>query len=229
MSLIVLTRERPHNDDLIRGIGDLADVLEVPVTTTVLFDPADIERRRDELDLSHFATLVVTSSRALSALELVRPVLDSNVSVAVVGELTANLVASSFSPVDLVASSASELASRIEAGPVLHVGAARPRHELAEGLAARGIAHRHLATYDTVPAVLTETQRQTLAHADVVVMAAPSAWDVAREYVESTSVVIAIGATTAEHVARDHEVINAEGDVLGAIRDVMVALKNNEG
>jgi uroporphyrinogen-III synthase len=103
--------------------------------------------------------------------------------------------------------SATSIASMDLAAPVLSLGALHPRPELANGLAARGLTHTHVAVYETVPRVLTSTDQELLATSDVVVIGAPSAWAVASPHIRPETVVVAQGTTTAEVVRATHPAV----------------------
>jgi len=103
--------------------------------------------------------------------------------------------------------SATSIAAMSLEAPVLSLGALHPRPELANGLSARGLAHTHVAVYETVPRVLTSTDQELLAASDVVVIGAPSAWAVASPHVRPETVVVAQGTTTAEVVRTNHPAV----------------------
>jgi uroporphyrinogen-III synthase len=110
------------------------------------------------------------------------------------------------------------LAGVVEGSPVLMVGARESREELPAALVARGLVVTRVAAYDTVALAVDDGAAWALARADVVVIAAPSAWGVARQYVSSAAWVVVPGQTTADAVRRDHaRVVVAWGEALGAV------------
>jgi uroporphyrinogen-III synthase len=120
---------------------------------------------------------------------------------------------------------AAQLGAMISVGPVLALGAAHPRAELADALRAAGLELVTVACYETAPTVLTGFTREELRLADVIVIAAPSAWRVARADVRRGATVVVPGATTAAAVAKDHElVVAADGDLARTLADVVARL-----
>jgi hypothetical protein len=62
-----------------------------------------------------------------------------------------------------------------------------------------------VACYETLPAVLSAEDERQLRAADVVLIGAPSAWQVAEGIVEARAWVAVPGATTGDEVRRSHE------------------------
>jgi uroporphyrinogen-III synthase len=113
-------------------------------------------------------------------------------------------------------SSALELDGLISQGPVLLLGAQQMREELSAELHRRQISVTKVACYETLAVDLTDEQIALLGDADVVLIGAPSAWSVARDYINEKTWVAVPGATTKEVVAQTHErVLEAWGPSLG--------------
>ncbi len=92
----------------------------------------------------------------------------------------------------------------MDVGPVLLLGAATMRPELASALRAKGIDVVSVACYETQGATLSASDERLLRDADVVFIGAPSAWSVARELVAPETWVVVPGASTGTDVRRDH-------------------------
>jgi uroporphyrinogen-III synthase len=204
---VVLTREHGHNDRLKTLLPDDAIVNEVPLTFTHYFDVDQVRAKivaRD--DVGDFKVLVVTSARSARYVGAVKEVLSKDALLVSVGSATTRALDDETTDVDVEGESgASELASSITEGPVLLLGAATSRRELASALRAKGIEVMKLACYETLPAVLSAGDKQLLRRADVVFIGAPSAWHVAEGFIDPRTWVIVPGATTAEEVRRSHE------------------------
>lgn len=203
---VVVTRERGLNDSLAEWLPDDAVVSEVPLTTTRYLDAEEVQRalRASEF-FGMYRTLVVTSARTALYVALARRALVEGGSVVSVGSATARALESDDVEVDVVGDGgAKDLAPQIGEGPVLLLGAASMRPELATTLQARGLSVTTLTCYETVPAVLSEEERRKLHEGDVVFIGAPSAWLVARSVVGANSWVVVPGATTGEVVRKEH-------------------------
>ena len=222
MALVVLTREAPLNDELHERLKDLADVLEVPLSVTRYAAEAAVASAIASSSADGtFATLALTSARSARYAPVALGHCARDAVVAVVGEKTAAAVRSACPGARVVVSNEStarDLAAVIEQGPVLALGARDPRPELAEVLDERGIELVRVACYETTPAVLDIEGREAIASADVVVIAAPSAWEIARFLVSRDATIVVTGETTFAAVASTHErVVNADGDLAGAV------------
>jgi uroporphyrinogen-III synthase len=177
------------------------------LTSTREFEVSEVDRALDELgDDPH--SIVVTSARAAKFVARAQQRFPRAL-VVVVGPAT--LRALELQGVSDVytspALSATSIAAMDLAAPVLSLGALHPRPELANGLEARGLAHTHVAVYETVSRVLTSTDQELLAASDVVVIGAPSAWAVASPHIRPETVVVAQGTTTAEVVRATHPAV----------------------
>jgi uroporphyrinogen-III synthase len=203
---VVVTRERGHNDALIAWLPEGAVVREVPLTATRFFESDEVMSvLRESHFFGQFRSLVVTSARSALYASLARQGLALNGTVLVVGTATAHALEEENVEVGVIGESgAAELAPSISEGPVLLLGAATMRDELATALIGRGIAVETLACYETVPADLSGADEATLRDADVVFIGAPSAWLVAEDFVSDDSLVVVPGATTAAVVQRHH-------------------------
>jgi uroporphyrinogen-III synthase len=203
---VVLTREAGKNDELLAWLPPEATVSEVPLTTTLYFDPDDVaaslERSRAN---GTYRTLVVTSARSAAYVELALSVTTPDVEVYCVGPTTSSaVVARGLSVHVLGEGSAIEFAPQIARGPVLLLGAALMRDELATALRAKGLVVVNVACYETVGLTLDASDIETLRGADVLFIGAPSAWMVARQHVGSATWVVVPGTSTGAVVRDDH-------------------------
>jgi uroporphyrinogen-III synthase len=218
--LAVLTREAGYNAELRQWIGDAADVVEAPLTRTSY---RDVEEVACDIDATGragaFAALVVTSVRARPYVAASVARLSEGARVYAVGPSTARMLQEEgVAATGGAPGRAADLAPLIAEGPVLYVGARERREELGAALEHKGVTFVPVVAYDTVAAEVDDGVAWLLARADVVVIGAPSAWNVARTYVSSSSWVVVPGATTAAAVKRDHaKVIEAWGAELGAV------------
>lgn len=204
---VVVTRERGHNAELVSWVPDDASISEVPLTTTRYFDSHEVH---DALLASphfgHFRALVVTSARSALYVALAREALAPGGTVLSVGTATARALETEDVDVDVVGDAGVvDLDAEIAEGPVLLLGAATMRDELATTLAEREVAVEKLTCYETIPAVLTPDEESELREADVVFIGAPSAWLVAHAYLDRRAWVVVPGSTTAGVVTRQHE------------------------
>jgi uroporphyrinogen-III synthase len=203
---VVVTRERGQNDSLIAWLPEGAEVREVPLTATRFFESDEVMSvLRESHFFGQFHYLVVTSARSALYASLAREALALNGTVLVVGTATAHALEEENVEVGVIGDGgAAELAPSIDEGPVLLLGAASMRDELATELLSRGIAVETLACYETVPADLSGADEATLRDADVIFIGAPSAWLVAGDFVGEEALVVVPGATTAAVVQRHH-------------------------
>ncbi len=209
MTLAVLTRESGWNTGLHRLVPAGVDVVEVPVTDTLYVSDVDVRLSVERLgDPARYRWLVVTSARAQRAVAAVGNLLSPAVRTAAVGEATATALRDIGRDPDVVGEAGAEkLASAIDAGPALFLGAAQPRFELADELGRRAIALDAVAVYQTRDRALSVDERAVLGRADVVFVAAPSAWRVLRECVKPSALLVVPGETTAHEVGRDRTVV----------------------
>jgi uroporphyrinogen-III synthase len=203
---VVLTREVGANEPQRAWLPAGAVVSEVPLTRTRFFDDEEV---RSELagctQVGSFRALVVTSARSALYVGLAREALAPGGRVLSVGVATARAIENEDVEVDVVGEGgALALAPEVDEGPVLLLGAAAMHDELAGGLIARGIEVTTLACYETLPALLSEADMDTLRAADVVFIGAPSAWRVASDFVGARTLVVVPGATTAAAVRTTH-------------------------
>lgn len=204
---VVVTREAGYNDELRSWLSDGVTVNEVPLTTTRFFDANEVlSTLRASEHYGAFRALVVTSARSALYVAVAREGLKEGGSVLSVGSATARALESEDFEVDVVGEGgAVDLAPTITEGPVLLLGAASMRDELATELKDRGVDVTRLVCYETLPAVLTSDDEGFLRNADVIFIGAPSAWLVASTFVPDPAWVVVPGATTAEAVRRQHE------------------------
>jgi uroporphyrinogen-III synthase len=203
----VVTRERGHNVELISWLPEDASVSEVPLTTTRYFDTHEVhDSLRASEHFGHFRALVVTSARSALYVALARDALAPGGAVLSVGTATARALENEDIEVDVVGDTGVvDLDAEIADGPVLLLGAASMREELATKLEGRGVVVEKLTCYETIPAVLTPNEELELRKADVLFVGAPSAWLVAMAYVDPNTWVVVPGSTTANVVGRRHE------------------------
>jgi uroporphyrinogen-III synthase len=204
---VVVTRERGHNAELVAWLPEDALVSEVPLTTTRYFDTHEVlDTLRASENFGHFRALVVTSARSALYVALAREALAPGGTVLSVGTATARALESEDVDVDVVGDTGVvDLDAEIGEGPVLLLGAAAMREELAVTLTGRGVTVEKLSCYETIAAVLTPHEELELREADVIFVGAPSAWLVAMAYVDPRSWVVVPGSTTAGVVGRQHE------------------------
>jgi len=216
---IVVTREDGKNDTLMAWLPTGVTVDEVPLTTTLYFDPDDV---RAVLATSTangtFRSLVVTSERAADYVEIALHASTSDVEVFVVGPTTSSALSTRGIRVHVRGDgSADALAPHVSRGPVLVLGAQSMREELITILREKDLEVETIACYETVGLSLDSSDAATVRNADVIFIGAPSAWMVAREYVKSDAWVIVPGATTGATVRLDHpQVIEGWGPQLKA-------------
>jgi uroporphyrinogen-III synthase len=204
---VVVTRERGHNGELVSWVPDDAAISEVPLTMTRYFDSHEVH---DALLASphfgHFRALVVTSARSALYVALAREALAPGGAVLSVGTATARALENEDVEVDVVGNTGVvDLDTEIAEGPVLLLGAANMRDELATSLTGRGVVVEKLTCYETIPVVLTPDEERELRESDVVFIGAPSAWLVASVYLDPRTWVIVPGSTTEAVVSRHHE------------------------
>ena len=204
--LVVVTREAGRNDALRDWLSPAMTVVEVPLTTTNYRPIAEVSAELAGVATrGPFAVLAVTSARSRDYLDAARLVCARDVEVWTVGPVTSAAVATAGLAVTGEAPSATALAAHIDHGPVLVLGARQMRRELADELAARGIAVETVVCYETVPLALDDASRAVFARADAVVVGAPSAWRVLRGELSPATWVVVPGETTAAAVRADHE------------------------
>ena len=203
---VALTRERGRNEELVAWLPEGAESVEVPLTETRYVDEADVERDLEAGAARRpFASLVVTSSRSARYVALALRHCTKDVEVFSVGAATTR----SLRDLDVVPRAQSsagsiELSRQIREAPVLLLGALAMREDLAKDLRSRGLEVTSVACYETRPLELDEGDRETLARCDVVVIGAPSAWNVARSHVSSRAWVVVPGTSTQRSVEADH-------------------------
>jgi uroporphyrinogen-III synthase len=204
---VVLTREKGFNDELRAWLPDDVVVDEVPLTTTHYFDVDDvIAGLRQESRFATFAALVASSGRCARYVPKAREALRDGGVVLAVGDATARALRDTNVVVDVVGQgSAVNLAPSVDEGPVLLLGAAMPRDELRVALESKGIDVVALACYETLSALLRQSDEQALQRGDVIFIGAPSAWAVAQGLVRQDALVVVPGATTAEVVRASHD------------------------
>ncbi len=203
---VVLTREAGKNDPLLAWLPPEAAVTEVPLTTTTYYE-LDIVRTALDESPGHgtYHSLVVTSVRSADYVEMALRASAPDVEVFSVGPTTANALGNHDVRVHQQSEgSSASLAPHIARGPVLLLGARSMREELGAELRAKGLEVVAIACYETVGAQLDQSEIETLRHADVLFVGAPSAWAVARENVAPDTWVVVPGASTGAVVRVDH-------------------------
>lgn len=221
MSLVVVTREPPLNDDLIRALRAVATVREVPATETHWRTPSQV---RDDLRsvTTEIGTLIVTSARSAESAPLVLAHSHSHPRVIAVGDVTKVALESFGVTVDDVATggTAASIATGTLDLDVVSLGSADPRPELATELRSRGIDLTHVVAYETVPRALSDAERDHVAHATYVVIGAPSAWRVIGPHVRSDATVLVPGETTASVVRAEHGNVVIAGMTNGVVDEI---------
>jgi uroporphyrinogen-III synthase len=204
---VVLTREAGKNDPLREWLPADASFTEVPLTTTRYYEPQQVMAALEKSDSrGRFASLVVTSERSHSYATLAIASSSPDVEVFSVGPTTTTSLESEGVRVHRRGDGGSlSLARHIVRGPVLVLGAKEMREDLVDVLRERGLDVFVVACYETVALVPTESQRALLRGADVVFVGAPSAWAVARSFVDPHAWIIVPGASTGAVVAEEHE------------------------
>lgn len=223
---VVLTRETGKNDELLAWLPPEATVSEVPLTTTRYFDPDDVLASLEgSLAIGKYRTLVVTSARSAAYVELALSMTAPDVEVYCVGPTTSSaVVARGLSVHGLGEGSALEFAPQISRGPVLLLGAALMRDELASALRAKGLDVVNAACYETVGLTLDTSDIETVRDADVLFIGAPSAWALARQHVGNATWVVVPGTSTGAVVRDDHaRVIEGWGPQLRAQLETLSA------
>lgn len=201
----MLTREQGRNEELIAWLPEGAETFEVPLTETSYIDPEIVERELRDAASAAFATLVVTSSRSARYVQMALTHCTGDVEIFSVGPSTTRSLCDL--GVNVCAQStggALDLARQIRFGPVMMLGATSMRTELADELRSRSVEVAVVRCYETRPLVLDLEARAILARADVVVIGAPSAWNVAREHVAESAWVVVPGLSTARSVQAGH-------------------------
>jgi uroporphyrinogen-III synthase len=214
---VVVTREVGHNETLRSWLPPDATVSEVPLTTTNYRDVEEVRAAVESTaSFGLFFVRVLTSARSARYRDVALSALAPDAIVLSVGSATAR-------EGDVTGEGgAAGLASHIETGPVLFVGASAPRAELPSLLRDRGIDVTMMACYDTVAATMSSADEAALRDADVVVIGAPSAWVVAAPFINERAWVVVPGATTAASVRATHDrVLEGWGPQL---RELLTAL-----
>jgi uroporphyrinogen-III synthase len=217
---IVLTREAGKNDEARSWFPSDATVEEVPLTTTNYFSIDDVTKQLQATpDFGLYAVLVVSSRRTADYVHAALGAVAQGADLLTVGTATTHSLRDRGIEVSAEATdSAIELDGVITKGPVLFVGAKQMREELSDELQRRKIAVTKVACYETLPVELSVQQIGTLSNADVILIGAPTAWSVARDFVKRNAWVVVPGATTKSIVAQNHaRVIEGWGPSLADI------------
>lgn len=203
---VVLTREEGRNAELTAWLPDGCEVVEVPLTETHYLERTEVGRRLDAAATEeHWASLIITSARAVRYVDLALAHCTGAVEVFSVGPKTTRALEAAGVAVRVQSvGGAIDLSRQIRHGPVALVGAATMRPELADDLRTRGLVVATIACYETRPIVPDEIGRAALGAADVVFIGAPSAWASAKGVVPEAAWVVVPGASTARSVRADH-------------------------
>jgi uroporphyrinogen-III synthase len=203
---VVVTREAGQNEEARLWLPDGVVVHEVPLTSTRYFSHDEVTKELQATkDFGSFNVLVVTSARTAHFIDAAQGALASGAHVLSVGPKTTRALSDNGVAVSGEAvSSQSELDPMIERGPVLLFGATHMREELGDALARRSIPFTRVACYETVPLSLGDDDAALLKQADVVLIGAPSAWSVARDFINESTWVVVPGGTTTDVVSHDH-------------------------
>ena len=205
--LIALTRERGRNEGLRLLIGERADVVEIPLTTTYFRLEAEVEVELRSLHTSsQFRSLVVTSARCAPYVMLTKEVRDATCEIFSVGPATTEALERLGLEVTRESlDTALDLAQFITEGPVLLLAATAGRVELRKALSDLSLDPQLVECYSTRDAKLDEGEKEQLRHANVVIIGAPSAWLTARTLVDDLAWVLVPGTTTFDVVKSDHQ------------------------
>lgn len=217
---IVLTREAGKNNEARSWFASDANVQEVPLTTTNYFAIDEVTRQlKATPDYGSYAVLVVTSPRTADYIHAALGAVAEGADLLTVGTRTTHSLRDRGVEVSAEATdSAIELDGVIAKGPVLFVGAKQMREELSDELQRRQLSVTKVACYETLSVELSDEQIGILSDADVVLIGAPTAWSVARDFVSKNTWVVVPGATTKRIVAQDHaRVISGWGPSLADI------------
>jgi uroporphyrinogen-III synthase len=204
---VLLTREAGKNASLVDWLPENASWSEVPLTRTNYYEPQQVIDALEAIDArAPFASLVVTSERSQSYVVLALASSNSEVSVFSVGPATTAALEGQGVTVQFEGDGGSlTLAPHIVRGPVLVLGARDMRDDLVSTLRERSLDVSTVACYETVALAPTESEQGLLRAADVVFIGAPSAWSVAREFVNGHAWIVVPGALTGAVVAAEHE------------------------
>ncbi len=197
--------ERDAVRDALRGLGAQATTIVV----ATIRDRTDDEVRRGVGDLARFRWVAVTSANAARRLEPWARAWPPSCRVAAVGAATAAVVQGLglMAPAVAREGTARSLAELIDAGPVLFVAAATARQDLARALASRDVELVTVVAYDVVARELDADEVTSVLASDAIVAMSPVAVDAlcalraaARATAERIPLV-AIGPTTERHAA----------------------------
>jgi len=216
---VVVTREAGWNGVIRAWLPTGTTVEEVPLTTTTYVAPEDVRAAIQNFDaVETFRTLVVTSERSAGYVDIALSASATDVEVFCVGAATAEALRTRGIHVHVTGEgTANDLARSISHGPVLILGAKTLRADLKSSMLAKGLEVTTVACYETIPLTLDALDVTKVRAADVLFIGAPSAWDVAREFVNPDTWVVVPGTTTAGIVHQDHSrVIEGWGPDLAA-------------
>jgi uroporphyrinogen-III synthase len=214
---VVVTREDGRNDTVMAWLPPGVTVEEVPLTTTMYFDPDDVRVAvASSPSNGMFRSLIVTSERSADYAHIALNASTSDVEVFVVGSTTSKALTTRGIRVDAQGDgTADTLAPHVSRGPVLVLGAQTMRDELLSILREKGLEVVTIACYATVGLTLDVSDAAVVHSADVIFIGAPSAWKVAGEHVQRDAWVVVPGATTGAAVRIDHaQVIEGWGPQL---------------
>lgn len=180
---VALTREKGKNDKLRKALESFSMLEQHELPCIMHAEGPDIDALPDKLQDPTLDYIVITSPEAARVLASAWCNARSSAQVAAVGKATkAALVASgisvSFVPSRATAACLVDELPQQENGrsqKVLYPASAKARPTIVEGLTARGFQVERLDTYDTVPAVWTEDEKQQSREIDIVCIASPSA------------------------------------------------------
>lgn len=204
---IVTTRESGHNGALTRWVPDEAQVHEVPLTTTNYVDDATVANEvRATAAYGSYRALVVTSARSARYATTAFAALSRTAEVFSVGPSTTKALSERGITVGAQATGSSlDLVRQIIRGPVLVIGATAMRGELKEALLECGFDVTTITCYETIPTPPDNAGAQLLREADVVLVGAPSTWEVAQPFVRADAWVAVPGPTTGVIVREQHD------------------------
>ncbi len=195
------------NESVLQWLPSDAAISAVPLTTTEYFDvDAVAVALAASPFFGSFRSLVITSARSCVYAALALEASLDEVEIYSVGPTTTAALQEFGVVVRAQANGpAATLANEIGRGPVLMIGAAAMRDELAIALRAKNVDVVVVACYETRALTLSHEQRSTLSSADVVLIGAPSAWRVAQSSVGLETWVVVPGTSTGDVVRTTHE------------------------
>jgi uroporphyrinogen-III synthase len=209
---VALTREAGYNDALRAQLREDVEVVEVPLTTTRPLDPP--------LPTTPPDGVIVSSVRAVEVTQRFHEHFP-DVPVYAVGPATALALGdANVTPSHTGMGGLAEVARDLPPGRYLVIGALESTLDTLSSDDLPPQVHvEALAAYETLGRTLSPAEQATLASCDVVVIGAPSAWNVAAPFVARETLVVVPGQRTADavRVNHDHVAVGWGSDLTSAI------------